>query len=208
MLNFENLDKFIFPGIGQYSIPEIEPVDYDHCEWIPFNFAKTCKNKEELGVHFFIDDYQFARLWNNPPLYFPLLSKFKYVMAPDFSLFTDMPVAMQIYNHYRKHWIAKYYKNFGIKIIPTISWSDENSYSWCFDGEPVNSVVAISTVGVMKRKESQALFFKGYGKMKEILNPTKILCYGKIPDQISSEVENIGCYYDKIVAERMAKNGR
>ena len=208
MLNFENLDKFIFPGIGQYSIPEIEPVDYDHCEWIPFNFAKTCKNKEELGVHFFIDDYQFARLWNNPPLYLPLLNKFKYVMAPDFSLFTDMPVAMQIYNHYRKHWIAKYYKNFGIKIIPTISWSDENSYSWCFDGEPINSVVAISTVGVMKRKESQELFFKGYEKMKEILNPTKILCYGKIPDQISSEVENIGCYYDKIVAERMAKNGR
>lgn len=208
MLNFENLDKFIFPGIGQYSIPEIEPVDYDHCEWIPFNFAKTCKNKEELGVHFFIDDYQFARLWNNPPLYFPLLSKFKYVMAPDFSLFTDMPVAMQIYNHYRKHWLAKYYEYFGIKIIPTISWSDENSYSWCFDGEPINSVVAISTVGVMKRKESQELFFKGYEKMKEILNPTKILCYGKIPDRICWEVENIGCYYDKIVAERMAKNGR
>lgn len=208
MLNFENLDRFIFPGIGQYSIPEIEPVDYDKCDWIPFNFAKTCKNKEELGVHFFIDDYQFVRLWNNPPLYFPILSKFKYIMSPDFSLFTDMPVAMQIYNHYRKHWIAKYYENFGIKIIPTISWSDENSYSWCFDGEPRNSVVAISTVGIMKRKESQELFFKGYSKMKEILNPSKILCYGKIPDQIKNEVEYIGCYYDKIVAERVAKNGR
>lgn len=208
MLNFENLDKSIFQGTGQYNIPEIEPVDYENCEWIPFNFAKTCKNKEELGVHFFIDDYQFVRLWNNPQLYLPTLSKFKYIMSPDFSLFTDMPIAMQIYNHYRKHWIAKYYQQIGINIIPTISWSNEESYSWCFDGEPENSTVAISTVGIMKRKESQELFFKGYSKMKEILNPSKILCYGKIPNQIKNEVEYIGCYYDKIVAERVAKNGR
>ena len=26
MINFENLDKFTFPGVGKYDIPQIEPV--------------------------------------------------------------------------------------------------------------------------------------------------------------------------------------
>ena len=27
MINFENLDKFFFSGVGLYGIPEIEPVN-------------------------------------------------------------------------------------------------------------------------------------------------------------------------------------
>ncbi|MEN6293893.1 MAG: DUF4417 domain-containing protein [Methanobacterium sp.] len=208
MLNFENLDKFIPVSIGRYAIPQIEPVEYDRCDWIPFNYAKTCKVVSGKGVHFFIDDYQFTRLWIDVNKYVPILKKFNYVMSPDFSTFTDMPPAMQIYNHYRKHWLGAYYQAFGIKVIPTISWSNEDSFEWCFDGEPINSVIAISTVGCMNREESKELFFAGYEEMKQVLTPSKILCYGKIPDNIKDEVEYIGCYYDKIVAERVALHGR
>lgn len=44
MLNFENLDKANFLGIGKYDAPIIQPehIDVRHLEWIPFNFAKTC----------------------------------------------------------------------------------------------------------------------------------------------------------------------
>jgi len=208
MLNFENLDKFVPVSVGKYAIPQIESAEYDHCDWIPFNHAKTCKDTEGKGVHFFVDDYQFTRLWSDAARYIPILSKFQYVMSPDFSTFTDMPIALQIYNHYRKHWLGAYYQAYGIRVIPTISWSDKDSFDWCFDGEPVNSVVAISTVGCMNREESKELFFAGYEEMKRVLSPTKILCYGKVPDKIKDEVEYIGCYYDKIVAERLAKNGR
>ena len=48
----------------------------------------------------------------------------------------NSPFAMQIYNQYRKHWLAAYWQLNGITVYPTISWSDENSYEWCFDGEP------------------------------------------------------------------------
>ena len=38
MINFENLDKFIFPGVGKYGIPQIEPVKaYPTGEFIPVN---------------------------------------------------------------------------------------------------------------------------------------------------------------------------
>jgi hypothetical protein len=55
MLNFENLDKANFLGIGKYDAPIIQPehIDVRHLEWIPFNFAKTCTDCATKGVHFF-----------------------------------------------------------------------------------------------------------------------------------------------------------
>lgn len=58
MLNFENLDKANFLGVGKYDMPIIQPehIDVRHLEWIPFNFAKTCTDCATKGVHFFVDD--------------------------------------------------------------------------------------------------------------------------------------------------------
>lgn len=85
----------------------IKPVDFDgDTEFIPFNFAATSKDREKKSIHFFIDDYQFIRLWNDPDRYIPMLQQFQYVFTPDFSLYTDFPKAVQIFNHYRKHWIG------------------------------------------------------------------------------------------------------
>lgn len=90
MLNFENLDKANFLGVGKYDTPIIQPehIDVRHLEWIPFNFAKTCTDCATKGVHFFVDDYQFQRVWNQPDKYIPLLRKFGAVCAPDFSMYT------------------------------------------------------------------------------------------------------------------------
>lgn len=64
--SYENQQKMIFDGAGKYGIPEIEPTTYNPCDFISFNYAKTCKQPEKKGVHFFLDDYQFNRVWNNP----------------------------------------------------------------------------------------------------------------------------------------------
>lgn len=53
--NYENLEKRIFTGVGEYGIPELAPVDYEKdCEFIPFNYASSTKNREKKGVHFFV----------------------------------------------------------------------------------------------------------------------------------------------------------
>lgn len=125
--NFENVNKMLFEGVGQYGIPQIEAEEFEPCDLISFNYAKSCKNQEK-GVHFFIDDYQFVRLWQQPDKYMGVLGRFKCVLSPDFSTYMDYPKALQIYNHYRKHWIGAYMQAQGIKVIPTISWSDKDSY--------------------------------------------------------------------------------
>lgn len=52
MINFENLDKAIFPGVGKYGIPEIAPTtEYPAGEFIPMNYAMSCKNPEGKILH-------------------------------------------------------------------------------------------------------------------------------------------------------------
>ena len=58
MTNFENLDKFMFPGVGRYDIPQIEPVTaYPQGDFIPMNYANSAKGPASKIVHCFVDDY-------------------------------------------------------------------------------------------------------------------------------------------------------
>ena len=180
--NYENLNKRIFDGVGEYNIPQLESASFDVDNWISFNFAKTCEEPEKHGIHFFVDDYQFMRVWKNPDTYLPMLRRFQAVCTPDFSTYTDFPKAVQVYNHYRKHWLGAYWQEQGINVIPTISWSDESSFDWCFDGEPVGGMVAISTVGTQSNKQTAALFEAGYREMVRRLEPSQIVMYGAVPE--------------------------
>lgn len=180
--NYENLNRMIFDGTGIYGIPRLEPTAITADSYIGFNYAKGFKYPANSGVHFFIDDYQFTRLWSHPEAYLDLLKQFKCVFTPDFSTYTDFPKAIQIYNHYRKHWLGAYWQMNGIPVIPTISWSDEDSFSWCFDGEPVGGIVAVSSVGTQLNSESRELFRAGYDEMMKRLEPSAVLFYGKVPE--------------------------
>lgn len=206
-MSYENLEKRIFPGTGKYGIPDISPTDFTGCEFIGFNYAKTEKNRQEKGVHFFLDDYQFERVWNRPETYLKLLQQFKYVMSPDFSTYTDFPMAIQLYNHYKKHWIASFWQENGINVIPTISWSNEESFEWCFDGEPTNSVVAVSSVGTQANKDSKKIFINGYTEMTKRLRPKTILFYGWVPEKCTGNIIKINPFQNRF-DERRRKNGR
>lgn len=192
--NYENLQKRIFDGVGEYGIPQLFPVENEECEvsnWISFNYARGCDDPQNHGVHFFIDDYQFERVWKNPDAYIEKLVQFQAVCTPDFSPYADFPKAIQLYNHYRKHWLGAYWQAHGITVIPTITWSSPETLEWCFDGEPENSVVAISSVGMFTTPEYLEWLLVGYEKMIERLHPTKIFWKGKVPEILKSETDLI-----------------
>lgn len=195
--NYENINKRLFEGIGEYQIPEIKATHYDFCEFIGFNAAKMQKDRANKGIHFFLDDYQFCRLWNHPDKYIDMLSDFKYVLSPDFSLYTDFPKALQVYNHYRKHWLAAYWQECGINVIPTICWSDQQSFAWCFDGEPVGGAVAVSSVGTQNSRKRKEIFLEGYAKMLEVLKPDKIIFYGNVPEECEGNIIRIKAFSEK-----------
>lgn len=172
-----NCEKRIYPGVGQYNIPEILPQDVDltDAEVLGFNYAKGEDFPEEYICHFYLDDYQFERVWKDPDLYIDLMKRFKAVLAPDFSIYDDFPTAVNIYNHYRKHWVARYWQDHGVKVIPTICWGDEDSFAWCFDGTPKHSTISISVVGCNKGDGRD--YWTGFNKAIEVLEPKKILLF-------------------------------
>ena len=179
--NYLNQQKQTFETSNELGIPEIQPFtdEYEEVEWIPFNYAMSEKDRHNKGCHFYLDDYQFERLWNNPERYVEILREFKYVLTPDFSLFTDFPKAINMYNHFRKHWVAAYLQERGVNIIPTICWADRDSFEYCFVGEPENGIVSVSSTGVNMSPKTKEKFMAGYEEMIIRLNPKMVLFFGK-----------------------------
>lgn len=200
--NGHNLDLGQFETVGEYGIPKLYPVHLDErIEWIRFNHALKEQSRSRLGVHFFIDDYLFLRVWNDPVRYAMFLRSFKAVMTPDFSLFSDYSRAVQIYNHWRKHQLGAYWQRFGIPVVPSISWADRDSFSWCFDGEPEGGTVAVSSVGAMKNRDARRLFIDGYKEMLTRLQPEKIIFFGSVPDECTGNIEHHTPYYETFTKE-------
>ena len=198
---WENCEKRIFDGVGVNDIPLIEGIadvgEIEQNQFVGWNYARTCRNPADKVVHFFVDDYQFNRLWTCPDAYLNMLRKFKYVLSPDFSPYADFPRAVQVFNHFRKHWIGAYLQENGVNVIPTVTWSYEPSWDFCFDGEPENSVVAISSVGCMNSKKDRQMFVDGYAEMVRRLHPTTIIFYGQIPDECTGNIVRIKPFQEK-----------
>lgn len=202
---YENLSKW-FPSpsecAGAYDIPVIAPTsEPDVTEWIPFNdLSKPFKATQ--GIHMFVDDYRMKRLWAQPDRYLAILELAGCVASPDFSIYQDTPEALNIYCHYMKHWLAAYWQSYGIKVIPTICWGSKKTFSWCFDGEPKNAPVIVSSVGTQKNPESAKAFLDGYNTMLERLSPTVILLCGKKPKECTGNIVEIAPFYDSVVRRR------
>ena len=199
MGEFLNLDDYMFEGVGEYRIPKILPVTEAYIkDWIQFNYVPTTRNHREVtGVQFFLFDKHFERLCNFPKRYAQTLKDFGAVLSPDFSLYFDFPKAVQIFNHYRKHWCGAVWQRYGVTVIPTRRWGLKNSYEWCFDGEPEGSIVAVSNVGVMNNKETRALFMDGYNEMLTRLQPKEVLFFGHIFDDYKGPVHYIKYQQEK-----------
>lgn len=164
------------------GFPPLPPVEMEGPSDLQgFNYAKTTKaaDKADLGCHFFIDDYQFERLWQRPGAYLDVLKPYKCVLTPDFSLYMDMPDAMQQWNRYRSAALGWYWAQQGITVVPTLSWAQPSSYRFCFKGIPRHSTVATSTVGVARDKDAQKVWHDGMREAMRRLEPSRVLLYGK-----------------------------
>ena len=193
MSEYLNLLTMAFDGVGEYHIPQIKPVTELYVkDWIGFNFVTTTrKQRETTGVHFYIDDYQFERVWNAPWRYSKTFNEFGAVMSPDFSTYLDFPKAVRVFNHYRRHWCGAYWQAMGATVIPTIEWGLPEDYDWCFDGEPEGGIVAVSNVGIMRDKELRTNYMRGYKEMLARLQPKEVLMFGHIFDDYPGPVHYI-----------------
>lgn len=169
-----NFDKLYYFDKGAFDIPKLAPFIMGKIpdKWIGFNEVNSFKGDRSLtGVHFFIDDYQFERVWNCPCKYISILKEFACVIAPDFSMYEDMPFAMQLWNLYRSMYLAKLFELNGVNVIANLMWSSKVFIS---DIYPKGSTIAISSVGI----RDKARFINDLKKMVDMIKPNKLLYFG------------------------------
>lgn len=177
-----------------YNIPKVKRLvlkDVDEgLNLVEFHACSSLgkRARKQSVPHFFLNDYLFERVWNDPKKNLDFLFNFKAVLSPDFSQYTDMPRALNIYNHYRKMWVSAYWQAHGLKVIPVAGWSDEESFEYCFDGMPKNSLIAVSTVGVMTNYYFEQNFKAGFEEMMRRLEPAQLLLYGKKPSWLEVDI--------------------
>lgn len=104
---------------GPWEMPVIPASDCLPDKLLAFDHALS-KDRFDHFVHFYIDDERFERIWKRPADYLSRLSKFWGVISPDFSLYRDLPLGMQLWNTYRGraigHWLARN----GVHVIPNV----------------------------------------------------------------------------------------
>ena len=200
--NVHNLVYGMFDGEGEFDIPKMHPVHIDNLADLPlqgFNYALSEKYPGRIGVHFFLHDYQFERVWRCPDRYTYCLSKFAFVLSPDFSPYAGIPKALKVFNIYRKMWCGRYWQEYGMKVIPTITWGDDEDLDWCLDGVPKHSTIAISTMGEGRWSNFSALKYN-WQRVMDTLEPETILLYGK---DLSNELPG-NIIYKRLINSKVA----
>ena len=177
--------------VGKYDFPMLKKTTKIPSKAIPFDRLNASTDYKQW-VHFYIDDCKFERIWNNLDRYMQTFKKFYGIIGTDFSVYMDMPLAQQIWNLYRNRVISHYLQENGIDVIPNVQWGTEETYEYCFDGIPSGGTVAVSTNGCTKDKLNRYYFQKGLEKMVEVLQPTTIVNYSNMPDDIFGKYKDCG----------------
>jgi hypothetical protein len=156
------------------DLKDLQLIGYD--EISETSKSEQDKEKNQKTVHFFLDDYRFEEVWKEYDEPVEKLKQYKQVLGPDFSTYTQMPKIMQMFNVFRSRWCCSYWQQNCLAVIPTIKWSDEDSFEWCFEGIEKGCTIATATVGTYTVQNE---FMVGYIEMCKRLEPKKIINYGK-----------------------------
>ena len=177
---------------GKYEIPIVHGTSKIPESLVLFSACERETETKNKAVHFYQLDENFVGCLSSETKLTEKLKtfrKYQSIILPDFSVYRDMPLAMQIFQVYKSRAIGNFLMQNGISIIPNVRWGDERTYEFAFEGIDKWGVVAVGVQGGYRDNENAFYFEKGFYKMLEVLDPATILCYGNLPDSLKAECE-------------------
>lgn len=151
---------------------------------------------EDAFVNWYLDDYKFdgsRGIWHDYKNALKVLRHFAGAITPDFSTNQDFPEPIKMYATYRMRTYGYWLGREGIKIVNNVRWGTVETFDYCFEGIPTNSIVSIGTVGGGPRKLiDRNRFETGLFEMVNRLQPHTILVYGSANGACFDKLRNQG----------------
>lgn len=204
---FRNSTLFLrneFDKDGQWGIPLIKKqnIDFSNVELIACSdISYHDTNNLHKGIHHFVDDYRFESLYNHPENCIEKYKRYRFVLTPDYSLYSEMDPWRQIESVGKARWVGANWQKNGMLVVPTVSWAQASSFRFCYAGIEKNCSVAIGMIGC---KQSRISFMRGYNAMLEAIEPENIICFGKPFPEMEGNIIAI----DYMSSRKVVRNGR
>lgn len=162
-----------------FSVVKKQKLDLSNLQGISASNIKRNDSQEnrQKCVLTCVDDWRLEKFYLHPDLYLDLLSQYRILCTPDYSLYGEMNRWRQIENVGKNRWCGAYWQEHGFNVVTTISWAFAPSYDFCFDGVEKGSIVAIGMIGC--KSQSRINFMSGYNEMVQRIEPSAIICFGK-----------------------------
>ena len=179
-----NGEETILKGASRtegWNLPIVYRTDEVPDKLIPFDKALRHRGAG-AWVHFYIEDYRFKRLLNNPQRYLPMLSRHQGVIAPDFSVCWNEPLYRQLDAVATGREVASWLQRNGVPTIPNLRWGKPETYPFVFDGVEPGGTVAVGTLACMKSHETRTVFGQGLAELVKAIRPKTIVVYGSMDE--------------------------
>ncbi len=137
------------------------------------------KNKSVPNVapHFYFSDDRILQYFNAPFGTEKLLSPFDVSITMDFSMTMEMTRPQKMFASFLNKLWAAWLQSRDHKVIPNVSFPDEYWENYWLEGWPKNSIIAVSSVGVLTHGNPNG-WLKGIERIRKELEPIHILRYG------------------------------
>lgn len=211
--NFQGIMGFkenvVFPSSNQWGIPDLRSDRL--CSLIPkqtwgaqqikqderdstFYLWSTGTFPEEAAggvLGFYIDDYRFDGVWNDAVAICAKLVNQNWggVCTPDFSVWWDWPLVMKMWNLYKSRWVARYWQEAGIKIIPSLMRFGDPTSTLDLCGMPMNPpVVSFQCRAQVGDSQEDKNLNRQYvlacsNKQIQTIEPENVVIYGGMQHQ-------------------------
>ncbi|MFP4496238.1 MAG: DUF4417 domain-containing protein [Halochromatium sp.] len=124
-------ERAIWPSDSLFGIPSLQLQTFDlppDLRLLPYRSRLDRLDRDRDICHFYLDDYRFESTWTRLDIGARHVAGYFATLTPDFSLYPDWPLAAQLWNTYRSRWLGRYWQEGGLRVIPTVNWSDARAF--------------------------------------------------------------------------------
>ena len=148
-------------------------------------------------IHCYIDDGKFdgdrEGIWKRWKYFYEVSAHYVGIMGIDFSTNADFPEPVKRMQFHKMRAIEHDAIHRGISVIPNVRWGTRETWDYCFDALPSNSMLSIGVVGSgLKNIENRSMFDAGFRELVKRKRPSTLVVVGSAEYPVFDEAKSAG----------------